>query len=73
MTPKEKANELVESFLNNVEDRTQTFILSQYSAKTCALISVGEILNDSLNPLVYDSESEFYIFWDNVINEINLL
>lgn len=73
MTPKEKANELIELFLYKVEDRNQTFILSQYSAKTCALVCVGQILNDTLNPLVYDSESEFYLFWDNVINEINLL
>ena len=46
MEAKEKAKELVENFLNKVEDRTGTFLLSNYSAKQCALIAVNEILNN---------------------------
>ena len=36
MNPKEKAEQLVEKYLENIEDSTGTFLLSKYSAKQCA-------------------------------------
>jgi len=54
MTPKEKAQELIDKFLYTVEDITQTFILSQFSAKQCALILCDEILSLGYSRPYYD-------------------
>ena len=45
MTPKEKANELVQSFYNNQSSRSITSVAFN-SAKRCALICVDEILEN---------------------------
>lgn len=81
MTPKEKAEELVEKFWIEVEDNDyQTRKMSFKQAKQCALISVDEILNW---PQVLDTVriskdvNEFYVrpsrYWTEVKEEINKL
>lgn len=69
MTPKEKANELVGAFVDYVPD------VENYKEiqKNCALICVSEILNDTLNPLVYEAESDFFKYWELVKYEISQL
>jgi len=69
MTPKEKANQLVGTFIDYVPD------VENYKEiqKNCALICVSEILNDTLNPLVFEAESDFFKYWEQVEYEINLL
>ena len=77
MIPKEKAKELVDKFIPYTmeyeEGSDMLFFEDKDTAKQCALICVEEILNDTLNPLVFEAESEFYIYWDEVKQEINLL
>ena len=67
MTPKEKAKELVEKYLSNIEDRTGTFILSQFSAKQCAKIAVEEILK-----AIYGWTLDIR-YWNEVLTEIDKL
>jgi len=80
MTPKEKAEELVDKYINasfNCKDCNMPFCdikctqLSLNEAKQCALIAVDEMLNDC------DPSSPFEIerinFWENVKNEIEKL
>ena len=67
-TPQEiKAEELVEKYLNSVEDRTQTFVLSQYTAIQCAKIAVEEIISD------LDAEDNYikYNYWQEVLECLN--
>jgi hypothetical protein len=80
MEAKLKAKELIENFLNNIEDRTGTFLLSNYSAKQCALIAVNEIfehidyifqeLKKDKLPNKFDDEIEY---WNEVKKEIEKL
>ena len=73
MTPKEKAEELVNKFMNikNVK-------LSDYSviylptAKQCALIAVSEIL-DELGQIDDGQTYIPYIYWEQVKEEIEKL
>lgn len=70
MTPKEKAEKLVDSFID-----LKTTKLSDYSriyyptAKQCALIAVDEILNIYIDFPKHPQS----IYWQEVKNEINLL
>ena len=50
MTPKEKAQELVESFAETIKPITYGVLIERdwQSAKQCALIAVDEIINMSL-------------------------
>lgn len=74
MTPKEKARELTNKFaLVEPYLPSKDSVLFMYEAKQCAIICVDEILDDNLNPLVYEAESAFYLYWENVKNEISLL
>lgn len=71
MTPKEKAIELVEQFMEHtVEwDKVKEVAFdSEYHAKQCALIAVDEILNNKelLNHLDFE-------WWSEVKQEINKL
>lgn len=61
MTPKEKANELFDIYLNDAD-------MSRFEAVRCALIAVDEIL--SINKL-QDVESQKY--WEEVKQEIENL
>ena len=74
MTPKEKAEELVEKFLN-----AKSHKMSDYStiytptAKVCALIAVDEII-DILTILPYGMEYLSHIdYWEEVKQEIEKL
>lgn len=61
MTPKEKAEELVDKYHN-------LRILFRVEAKQCALIAVDEILE----VIYYEGRSE-YIYWQEVKQEIEKL
>jgi hypothetical protein len=63
MTPKEKAQELVDKF------RISKAITESYS-KQCALIAVGEIMNVIIGSYDYELEK---IYWQDVKNEIEAL
>ena len=67
MTPKEKAEELVEKFKNvkpvGLSDCTVIYLLG---AKQCALIAVNEILGDM-------GADRGYAFWTEVKQEIEKL
>jgi len=67
MTPKEKAKELVDKYLN--ADYMQ---LSIYVAKECALIAVDEIIDAILIIYDYDFES-LNKYWQDVKQEIEKL
>ena len=69
MTAKEKAKELMQK----AYDLDQHNKTTQSRCKQIALLCVDEILNDTLNPLVYEAESEFYLYWEDVRNELSLL
>jgi hypothetical protein len=60
MTPKEKAEELVERLYGCAE-------INQYTAKRCALIAVDEILN--LASFYNDTQGEV-TYWTEVKQEI---
>ena len=74
MTPKEKAIELVEQFMEHTvewDNVTEYAFDSEYHAKQCALISVEEILqalheHHWQNRLIID-------YWNEVKQEINKL
>jgi hypothetical protein len=75
MTTKDKAKELIENFLNNIEDRTGTFLLSNYSAKQCALIAVDEIIKELVDyKFNNDMDDQHSInYWQEVKTEIKKL
>ena len=66
MTPKEKAKELFEKFYL-VREINEVCILSNYSAKQCALIAVDEILNNDGFTKFDDYLTEY---WKEVKQEI---
>ena len=66
MTPKEKAEELVDKF-TDVEDG-EMYI---GKAKQCALIAVDEMLDELSNEDLYKKSN--YIFWQEVKQEIEKL
>ena len=45
MTPKEKAQELIDKFHIKVHDREGTSAMNEFEAKQCALIAIEEILH----------------------------
>lgn len=79
MTPKEKAKELVDKYLNasfNCNDCDMPYCdikctrLNLYEAKQCALIAVGELWNESEYTDGYYQRS---IYWNEVKQEIEKL
>jgi hypothetical protein len=71
MTPKEKALELVDKFMEHTvewDQVTEYAFDSEYHAKQCALIAVDEILSNKelLNHLDFE-------WWSEVKQEINNL
>ena len=80
MTPKEKAEELVDKFYQTTPN--EAFINEPYGiateykaweqAKQCALIAAREIV-DTLYEYHYDSASGAYEFWTEVEAELELL
>lgn len=74
MTPKEKAEELVERFRMNVLD-WESCSINEHKAKQCALIAVDEILNDySYMQNVRNANSNQIhsrrVYWQEVKQEI---
>ena len=76
MTPKEKAIELYNKFLNPSGDTYLYGMLEHESAKECALIAVDEILNgyefDSLD-IEHKRIMDNINYWDKVKQEIENL
>ena len=66
MTPKEKAEELLDKMMYHIKYNCQP-TLSEMVAKQCALIAVDEILD------LFLEESRHTRYWEDVIKEIKKL
>jgi hypothetical protein len=81
MTPKEKAIELYNKFLNPSGDTYLYGMLEHESAKECALIAVDELIkyhDDLMDVVRYELPSNIvavipYKYWDDVKQEIEKL
>ena len=74
MTPKEKAEELYNKFLNPSGDTYLYGMLEHESAKECALIAVDEILNANPNyPEFKENEGTPIRYWEVVKQHIENL
>ena len=75
MTPKEKAEELVDKFYY-IPNSQGIFMMQDYQAKECALIAVDEIL-DELLEIVTVTSSKYIIkhinYYQEIKQEIELL
>jgi hypothetical protein len=68
MTPKEKAEELVDKFLQYTPADSE---LEYPYAKQCALIAVNEILSDYKNYLLHaNTEYKGLMYWNEVKQEL---
>jgi len=72
MTPKEKAIELYNKFLNPSGDTYLYGILEHESAKECALIAVDEIL-EAINWHEFETPNKEIEYWEKVKQEIENL
>ena len=72
MTPKEKAEELVNKFHIEVLDRDGTSAMNEFEAKQCALIAVDEII-DAIDWHEYEVPNMQLTFWFKVKQEITEL
>jgi hypothetical protein len=82
MTPKEKAEDLVNSFYNNAESRNKIGAfdedLHQYNCKQCALIAVDEVI-EFMEADDFDSDTCYWAnhskmqYWTEVKQEIEKL
>jgi hypothetical protein len=70
MTPKEKAEELVNKFAKLPEKGSLMWYLSFEIAKKCALIAVDEIINVIIGSYDYELENKY---WQEVKKEIEKL
>jgi hypothetical protein len=73
MKPKEKAEQLVNSFYyalpNNGSSKGLNSTTARYKEATvCALIAVDEILDS--RPVITDSQVDYQLYWRQVKNEI---
>ena len=78
MTPKQKAKELVDKFVNGVIDEEGTPSIYYSEAKQCALIAVDEIIGQWEIIDVYLANGNGQLnqnleYWYTVKKEINLL
>lgn len=81
MTPKEKANELVNKYFLEIEGAdTYAFNLSSlnlYIAKQCALIAVDEIIKNGGTKYIIEYKPNSYTnevwYWEEVKQEIEKL
>jgi len=71
MTPKEKAQELVQRFtkIESFHIHERVIFMPLPEAKQCALIAVDELINDSINNLNVNSHK----YWQEVKQEIEKL
>ena len=67
MTPKEKAEDLVDLYLKN---KRLTFALNKFLAKQCALIAVDELIKEGFFTDGYYNRAAF---WQEVKQEIEKL
>jgi hypothetical protein len=65
MTPKEKAEDLIDSFVRDGYD----LVMSEDMAKRCALIAVNEIIEE----LIVTDFSNSFNYWQEVKQEIEQL
>jgi hypothetical protein len=74
MTPKEKAEELIDKFMDytGFEINEQNNMSNIFSAKQCALIAVDEIL-ESHYKLLSGVNTTIYKYWKEVKQEIKNL
>jgi hypothetical protein len=71
MTPKEKAEELVDKFVQYTPAEEE---FEYPHAKQCALIAVDEMLNEYPSQVPKDSyEMERHLYWIKVKNELEKL
>ena len=70
MNAKEKAEELVEKFIDHVKWHQRRYKFEE--AKICALICVDEILKSDLRKSPYDTSNP-YDYWKEVKTEIEKL
>ena len=66
MTPKEKANELIERFSRHTEPSDR-----KHEAIQCAIIAVDEIIDS--RPVITDSQVDYNDYWISVSAELNAL
>ena len=71
MTPKEKAEELIQKMIDTYYD-TSDFVYDS-SAKLCALIAVDEILLIDCCDMSEENFDNHIEYWEQVQNEINKL
>ena len=75
MTPKEKAEELVESFYKKIDyELTGSYFKKRLIAKQCALIAVDEIIKS--NPIAFRIDNSIMSnkdYWQEVKQEIEKL
>ena len=69
MTPKEKAEELVNSFYLKFIDRYDKSSMNEYESKHCALIAVDVLMKSHLQD---ETDNQFY-YWQQVKQEIKLV
>lgn len=72
MTPKEKAEQLVEKFRMNVLDYERC-VIHNHKAKQCALIAVDEIREHASPHFIENEDGKFVSFWQEVKQEIDKL
>jgi hypothetical protein len=77
MTPKEKAEGLVNSFYNNAESRNKIGAfdedLHKYNCKQCALIAVKEMLTWFKAHSYSNKNYDAFVFYNEVKQEIEKL
>ena len=82
MTPKEKANELVDKFYQRFPLKMDVITTrgdlsweydSWKEAKQCALIAVDEIIYNALDWHEYETPNKAYEYWQEVKQEIENL
>ena len=71
MTPKEKANELIEEYLSLNDNFNKPIVTDEQDSVKCAIIAVDEII-DELKREPY-ANYERIVFWQSVKNELELL
>ena len=71
MTPKEKANELIEEYLSLNDNFNKPIVTDEQDAVKCAIIAVDEII-DELKREPY-ANYERIVFWQSVKKELETL
>ena len=79
MTPKEKANELVEKYLSLNDNFNKPIITDEQDAVKCAIVAVNEMINDlkqsfelskELHPHANGLIAGSLVYWQSVKTEL---